>query len=639
MNSYRADIDGLRAFAVLPVIAFHLRPDLVPGGYLGVDVFFVISGFLITSILLRQMDDSAFGFRAFWMRRMKRLFPAMAIVLTFTVLSGYFILFGDEWKSVSHQALAVVGIAANIFMWRNANNYWGETAEQMPLLHTWSLSVEEQFYFLYPLGLFLLVRFRRRWVSVIVISATVISLVLALVWGPLHSAASFYLLPTRAWELFVGCILADRLHKGMLFSTRWSGAIAGFGLMGLGTSYFIADHSVNLTCAHQMLACSGAALILAFSEPGIGFAGKVLAFGPIVFIGKISYSLYLWHWPVIVLGKHVGDFGSLALFAVSLIFATVTFFLIESPARHLANRPFLWICGVLSVGTIASLASPFLVERHGLAYAKPEFWYNLNLAPLEGIGVARIDKFEGDYRQGLILADRRTVERLDALVLGDSHSLMFFPAIKRSCETLNLKLGFYGAANGTSPFYVLDDNPADYYRQGGWEPAQRLEFDQCRRDFLVRFRPRTIFVCARWALYIDQLEVEELVRHIESLVASAPDSSFIFVGQPPELPFGGTGFTSGVLDVPPWRGFDENPAVTEARSRSHSVIRKVCNRLRRCRFVETESMFSGSRGVRFRVDEEMWYSDDDHLSVTGSLQCVSAFEQCLTDGSHGALQY
>lgn len=156
---YRPEVDGLRAVAVIPVVLFHLGATWIPGGFVGVDVFFVISGFLISSIILKEQAASTFTFTGFWMRRVRRILPAMLAMLIATSIAGYFILFGPSWRSLGQQVFSAIGIYANFEMWQLSGNYWGPEAENAPLLHTWSLSVEEQFYLFYPLILLTLLKF------------------------------------------------------------------------------------------------------------------------------------------------------------------------------------------------------------------------------------------------------------------------------------------------------------------------------------------------------------------------------------------------------------------------------------------------------------------------------------------------
>ncbi|MED5419167.1 MAG: acyltransferase, partial [Verrucomicrobiota bacterium] len=206
--TYRSEIDGLRAVAVLAVVFYHLGPTFLPGGFVGVDVFFVISGFLITSIILRESADRTFTLKNFWMRRIRRLFPALAVVLLATLAAGSLILYQKEWSSLGAQLFAVLILLANFHLHIETGNYWGPTAEDVPLLHTWSLAVEEQFYLLFPLLLLLLLRLGKRSIIPLLSLGALASLAHGILVTNTTPSYAFYLLPTRAWELLAGCLLA-----------------------------------------------------------------------------------------------------------------------------------------------------------------------------------------------------------------------------------------------------------------------------------------------------------------------------------------------------------------------------------------------------------------------------------------------
>ena len=296
---YRLEIDGLRAVAVIPVILFHMGLSWIPGGFIGVDVFFVISGFLITSIIKKELDQGNFSFRDFWARRVRRILPAMIFVTAVTLAVTYFFVFRPDQQAIGKQALAALLSVANIYFWRSAGDYWGSEAEESPFLHAWSLSVEEQFYLFFPVVMWLIFRFRSQWLQGCILTATLGSLALFL-WGlPEHRDATFYLLPTRVWELGTGCLLAVSLgHQSPRSSNFGIFAIAGLGMV-IASYLFVDKLSAGLG-----LGVVGAAMIIAFGQTGL--CNKLLSQRSVVHIGKISYSLYLWHWPVLVLAKHIG---------------------------------------------------------------------------------------------------------------------------------------------------------------------------------------------------------------------------------------------------------------------------------------------------------------------------------------------
>jgi peptidoglycan/LPS O-acetylase OafA/YrhL len=195
--TYRPEIDGLRAVAVIPVVLFHLNRELLPGGYIGVDVFFVISGFLITSIILNEYERGDFSFSRFWLRRVRRILPALIVMVIVTLVAGRLILYAPDINNLGTQGIAALLSFANISHWLTAGNYWGHTAESSPLLHTWSLSVEEQFYLIFPLLLILTLKYLHARLAFTFLFMSMLSVLLFFYGTQTHPSSTFYLLPTK----------------------------------------------------------------------------------------------------------------------------------------------------------------------------------------------------------------------------------------------------------------------------------------------------------------------------------------------------------------------------------------------------------------------------------------------------------
>lgn len=332
---YRADIDGLRAVAVGGVLAFHFGLSFgdaraLPGGLLGVDVFFVISGYLITRHLLEQ-DISAGVVLDFYRRRARRLLPALYLVCAATLLGGFLTLPPEALLALAHSALAGLLFVSNLyFYW--TTNYWSEAADLTPLIHLWSLSVEEQFYLLYPLALFLLGRSRRLLLIGLALGLAV-SLTAALVMGA-ESPAVFYLVVFRMWQLLAGALVAllhVRLSAPMTF--RGQGVLPALGL-----ALIVGAFALGGNYGANVAAVSGSVLVIAFGRSG-GLATRILSSQPFVAVGLISYPLYLWHQPVLALARQysltdLDGFGRTGLLALCLVLAGLTWRFIEMPVRR-----------------------------------------------------------------------------------------------------------------------------------------------------------------------------------------------------------------------------------------------------------------------------------------------------------------
>lgn len=335
--NYRPDIDGLRSVAVLLVVIFHF--NLIPGGrsgFMGVDVFFVISGFLITAILTKQMNAGTFSFSSFYIHRVRRLAPALFAVLVLVMLAGTALLFPAELIDLSTQVLVSQLYVANIYYWQTIN-YFGLRADDVVLLHTWSLAVEEQFYLLYPLVVFLIYRFCRSklWVILSVLFAASLALNLSFVSS--KPQATFYLLPTRAWELLAGSL---GFYVATYFA-RSHGLNEGLGLVGLAliaAGVVIYSDGMAFPGAFALIPTLGAALILIGGAEQRTVASRLLSVAPAVYIGRISYTLYLVHWPVNVFAKQIFTLEytvpvRAAMFLFSIALSMTIFHLIEHPIR------------------------------------------------------------------------------------------------------------------------------------------------------------------------------------------------------------------------------------------------------------------------------------------------------------------
>ena len=305
---YRPEIDGLRALAVIPVILFHAGFEHFSGGYVGVDVFFVISGYLITTIILSEIEAGTFSLVSFYERRARRILPALFLVMVVSLPAAWLWLSPPDMEDFSKSLVAVSIFSSNFLFWLESG-YWDAASELKPLLHTWSLAVEEQYYLLFPLFLMMMWRFRKRWIvgSFMLIAAA--SLVVAQ-WGAYHyPAATFFLLPTRAWELAIGASIAFYfLYRKnairILLSHKIVDDVLGLcGLLMIGYATLAFDETVPFPSLHALIPTIGTGLIILFSSPQT-LVGRLLGTRLLVGIGLISYSAYLWHYPLISFARH-----------------------------------------------------------------------------------------------------------------------------------------------------------------------------------------------------------------------------------------------------------------------------------------------------------------------------------------------
>lgn len=366
-QKYRPDIDGLRALAVGLVVIFHAAPSLLPGGFVGVDIFFVISGFLITGIIWDALDAGRFSIAWFYSRRAKRIFPALSLVLAFVIVAGWCWLLPDAYARLGKHVAGGAAFVANLLLWRESG-YFDVAASGKPLLHLWSLGIEEQFYIAWPLGLWLLHRTRiHLYTSLAVVIAASFALnVYLTVTDPV---AAFYSPLARFWELALGGLLARGDWRQ--FATRWprwvDEAKAWLGLVFILLAAMLLKAGSAFPGGWVLLPTVGAALLIS-AGPQAWLNRKVLSVRSIVAIGLISYPLYLWHWPLLVFARLLQSGEPSAqirglMVAVSVLLAYLTYRLVERPIRSSAKNRRLAL--IVSAPLAAMLVLGLIIHRQG----------------------------------------------------------------------------------------------------------------------------------------------------------------------------------------------------------------------------------------------------------------------------------
>jgi peptidoglycan/LPS O-acetylase OafA/YrhL len=377
-NAYRADIDGLRAVAVISVVMFHAAPAVFPGGFVGVDMFFVVSGFLITSTIAVEMRAGTFSMMSFYDRRARRILPALVALLAACVVLGYLILWPGDYADLGRSMGYAAAGLANIFF-RNETGYFDQKAGMQPLLHLWSLGVEEQFYLVWPPVLFLLLRvFRLKLHATLAVLCvmTVAAFVMAVMEEGIDPKAAFFLTPFRAWELGVGCVLALLPAVDLSEPAKALAALAGSALIGY--AIFGLDASSPFPGLNALFPCLGAALLIWSGEDRPSLVGRCLSWYPVRLIGLISYSLYLIHWPALVFVRHYNNGFELGPVQLALTLAScvamawVSWRYIEQPFRKRRTSPGRTVAvgGIVMMAVIAGGVG--LAASSGMAWRLPE---------------------------------------------------------------------------------------------------------------------------------------------------------------------------------------------------------------------------------------------------------------------------
>ena len=511
-QGYRPDIDGLRALAVLPVVAFHAAPGLVPGGFVGVDIFFVISGFLITGIIVDGLDRGRFTVGGFYARRVRRIFPALAVVLAAVLAYGAVVLLPQEMALLGRDTAAGAAFVANLSFWAEVG-YFDREAAAKPLLHLWSLGVEEQFYILWPVLLWGMWRAGgvRAWPLAVLAAG---SLALA-VWQTGHDAAAAFYSPfTRLWELAAGAVLALAVRRG------WQAGRAAdaLGVAGLGLvvgSLALLDQGMPFPGWRAVAPVLGAVLLIA-AGPGGAVNRVVLSARPAVAVGLVSYPLYLWHWPLLAYahivhqGRPLKPLLVVALVAAAGGLAWATWRFVEQPVRFGMVRPVRWLAGAMAGLGVLGLAVWAVPVRGGVDVAA------INAAIGDGVFKAtpgmRVRDVAGKLEAGIGPANGAP----GVLLVGDSLLFQYGPRVQALADAGRL---------AGPVWFVTGPSCAPF--PGTVRPAP---FAHCRdlagmvRDLMARERIGTVVLGAFWPGHFNppaQVEIGGQVVAIDGAAARA----------------------------------------------------------------------------------------------------------------------
>lgn len=441
-SAYRPDIDGLRAIAVLSVLAFHYGAPLpaewrLSGGFTGVDVFFVISGFLITSKLRDDIAAGTFSILGFYDRRIRRILPALLVMLITTLLAAKILLMPGDYKSLSMSTVAAVFGVSNFYFLSNTG-YFDQAADLLPQLHTWSLGVEEQFYFVWPVLLLVIAKGRERIDIAAILGGTVIiGFAVSLIWFGADSKSAFFMALPRAWELAMGAVLVflPPLPRRLGEATT----VIGLALICVG---FVVVSATSFAGAAALYPCIGAALVI-WPRSAETTSGSLL--GLLRPIGLISYSLYLWHWPVWVFFRVYINNGqprtreALALALISIILATLSYFFAEQPFRKRRWQPTRTIQAGLLACTFIFCGSMYVHSGEGLPERLPPDAYAMRSLDAMWDWRCKTENIAGLGWRCMFGSDWTTTQHKGVL-WGDSHAMVFAPLMEKASKDNNVAM-------------------------------------------------------------------------------------------------------------------------------------------------------------------------------------------------------
>lgn len=636
---YRADIDGLRAVAVLSVIIFHFSRDALPQGFLGVDIFFVLSGFLITSIIWGEIGQGKFSIARFYERRIRRILPALLFLLVVASAAAAVLLLPSDLMDYARSLFAALGFYANIYFWLDTT-YFTADANTKPLLHLWSLGVEEQFYLLFPILLALLARFWRSGVLPVVALIVVGSLLLDIVARKMGAAdPAFYLLPTRAWELGAGALIA-LLPAGLpRFMARWRELLAGLAalLVAVGLAAPVMSF-LPATLSSQPAAFAtvvGTCLLLQLGRSGQSAVGRALAVAPVRFVGLISYSLYLWHWPVLVFARYylVRELTVPEILAASVLMfamAILSWRFVERPFRQRTTsvrRVLCWVGGVTAI--LLSVAAALLLTR-GLPQRLSGDAASINEAAGANYHCPMLDyRPFGATNACLLALPSGNPDDADVVLLGNSHVHMYAPLWGELSQTRGLHTLLVPTPICLPTTEINIDSGCLAAARGNLDAVLRLPR---ARIVVIGFdwnHPADAFIDAAGRT-VDNRGGIAMQAGIDTLIdrLRAAGKRVILIGPVPEPGWEVASETSRRLyfghplerpTVVPEAGFDAQfgPLLRHFESRRDIV------------FVQPHQILCDGRVCRYIVNGRAFYSDNDHLAQAELWRFKPMFEQAF----------
>jgi peptidoglycan/LPS O-acetylase OafA/YrhL len=635
-NNYRHEIDGLRAIAVISVIIFHLDHQILGGGFLGVDVFFVISGYLISNNIFSGIDQNQFSFATFYKKRIKRIIPALLTMSSIVLVFSKFFLYSEDLKLLGWQGLAAIFSYSNFFYFSYASNYWGQVAENSPLLHTWSLSLEEQFYLVFPFLTFFAYKEKLKFKKIL-ITVIILSLISFMIGTANYRSFIFYLLPCRVWELGIGSYLAF-LHQTEKEYKKQNDLFSLMGLLMIIFTIILYPKPGKLS-PYIILPILGTFLILKNSSP-TNFTNKFLANPIFRFTGKISYSLYLWHWPVIVVAHNYFNNGTLviskpAACIIMLVLSLICYYLVEQPLRYQKNFKAIIVLFLVSTSlSIYNLTQDYDEDLSGFNITEshtPSYNNGAKKTPLavmtrlKGIKLSHVQTDHQSYKnKGIIKKYHPTRTTPNIVVLGDSHSLMWSTVIDNCTLELKENVSFFGA-DATTAFMAIP--PVVGHGNHSFNGQQKLDFDQARLKAIYEWKPKLVIISCIWIAYNDTHAMEPLLNFLRE-----NDCSVLFIAQPPMLPIGDRNAPKYLSHM----GFtpsDKNLYINiEDDVQSKNMwIKSFLKQYSNAHFLDLNHNYIKNGKALVVSNNNVLYVDDDHLSVKGTFISKTELKQKMKE--------
>ena len=639
---YRPDIDGLRALAVISVVLFHSGLNGIAGGFVGVDVFFVISGYLIGGQIFREAAGGEFSFAAFYARRLRRILPALLALILSLLLLGLFLLTPPELRELGKEAVATVSGTSNLLFY-TGGGYFGPTAEDSPLLMTWSLGIEEQFYLIFPILALALVRQHLIPPRLALLAFSILSFAASVLLTDANPQAAFYLLPTRGWELALGVLLALQELRSPALPRKAEQTTSFAGLSLIAVAIFGYRPDIPFPGVYALLPTIGAVLLIASPNATIG---RVILAHPVPrFLGKISYSWYLWHWPLFYLNRTLAE-GDSALHPAILIIASLavgyaSWALIEQPfrrrilAKNVVLRRYATVSGMVVFAALVLYRTNGWPQR--LDDQEERFTRRANsaredacLAPYGATAPVNVQ----------LCLPPQTVSADRLLLLGDSHSSATSAGIRRLAKANSLA---FGQMTKTSCPPLMGYVSSPEIRPGHWQECwryQRSVFDYLRRTGDVR----TVVLVGYWssdmmlgsdprnggkATIALRLALERTIRRLLAM-----GKQVVLLQDVPSFRF--DPYARVIGSSMPWRSRvramlrreevnERFAGPAEIRSDpAREVLRTLAARYPAVILIDPAAHLCDGSGCRISAPDKLFYYDLQHLTPDGALVALPA---------------
>lgn len=615
-NTYRPDIDGLRAIAILLVIIFHAGFSLFPGGFIGVDVFFVISGFLITSIIEKEIQKNTFSFKNFYLRRIRRIIPVLVFIMLIITIPAYFILFSNNLEAYSRTLLYTFLCSNNFHLYFNSGDYFAESSDLIPFLHTWSLSVEEQFYFLLPpLLLFFHKRINAQKRFFIIFILCIVGLIFSIYQSYSNPRMAYFLLPARLFELLIGSCLALYWEKLPNLSQLKNNILSVIGLLLILIPAFVLTNSSLFPGLNAFWPCLGTALLLFTGKTNSnkGIVNKLIENKIMIGIGLISYSLYLWHWPIFVLIKYSGIQlqGTIRITAliVTFLLSYLTWKFIEQPFRTTLKFDFKKTVLVIFVPSLVVVALIYgiLDAKDGFPEREPEL---AEFVPKKNypnkLRGQCFDKFKVGNCEDCFIGVKK--DTLDGMLIGDSfanHTAAFLDVLAKDAG-----LYIHDSAAGGYPLMNNIDN------NGGLKSYPK-KYAIERLNYAKKFK--NIFIAANWEGISHPKNIKTYLATLKTLGELVKSGKKIFIFDPLRKMTDLNLHRAKLVKAKRSVYFAEKDfSITAYKRPKHYIIDKIKQQFPSIVIIDLNKVMCKDGKCKIKLNNTIVYRNSDHLNTSGA---------------------